>query len=171
MHTLLKQNIDELRRNIFELRPVELEGKSLFAALKNSVTEFGRRWHLKTSCVLKGEPPEDMSPEVESTLYRILQETLSNAQQHADCRQLAVSLAVEDDHWVTLEVQDNGTGFNVTQIDQGIGQRQGKGLGLVSMRERVHTVGGQLTITSAPGEGTCVFVKLPLKHEFEKHPN
>ena len=171
VHTLLKQNIDELRRNIFELRPVELEGKSLFAALKNSVTEFGRRWHLKTSCVLKGEPPEDMSPEVESTLYRILQETLSNAQQHADCRQLAVSLAVEDDHWVTLEVQDNGTGFNVTKIDQSIGQRQGKGLGLVSMRERVHTVGGQLTITSAPGEGTCVFVKLPLKHEFEKHPN
>jgi len=59
----------------------------------------------------------------------------------------------------------------VTQIGQSFGQRQGKGLGLVSMRERVHTVGGQVTITSVPGEGTRVFVKLPLKREFEKHPN
>jgi signal transduction histidine kinase len=71
--SLLKQNIDELRRNIFDLRPVELEGKSLFEVLGNFVSEFGRRWSLKTTCVVEGEFVEVL-PEVESSLYRILQE-------------------------------------------------------------------------------------------------
>ncbi len=79
---LLTKNIDELRRNIFDLRPVELEGKTLFEVLKNFVAEFGHRWNLQTTCLLQGEV-KDVPTEVEGTLYRILQETLSNVQQHA----------------------------------------------------------------------------------------
>ena len=161
-YALLKQNIDELRRNIFDLRPVELEGKSLFEALENFVTEFGQRWHLKTTCVVNGEPGEVL-PEVESTLYRILQEALSNAQQHAECSQLSVNLAVENNQWIGLEVKDDGLGFSVSQIDQDLDQHRSKGLGLVSMRERAHTVGGYLTVESIRGQGTRVFAKLPLQ--------
>jgi two-component system sensor histidine kinase DegS len=163
---LLKQNIDELRRNIFDLRPVAIEGKSLFRALENFVTEFGQRWHLKTTCVVDSEPVEVL-PEVESTLYRILQEALSNAHQHAECSQLSVRLAVEDNQWITLEVKDDGLGFNVSQIGQDLDQHGSKGLGLVSMRERAHTVGGRLTVESAEGQGTRVLAKLPLRRERE----
>jgi signal transduction histidine kinase len=103
---LLKQNIEELRRNIFDLRPVELEGKSILEVLEIFVTEFGRRWNLKTTCLVEGES-SDISPEVESSLYRILQETLSNARQHAQCTELSVKVAVKDNQWVTLEVRDS----------------------------------------------------------------
>jgi signal transduction histidine kinase/CheY-like chemotaxis protein len=164
VHGLLKQNIDELRRNIFDLRPVALEGKSIFEVLENFVTEFGHRWYLETTCVVEGEP-DDVSADVESALYRILQEALSNAQQHAQCSQLSVKLAVTDEQWVVLEIEDDGRGFDATRTEQETGRQ--KGLGLVSMHERVNTVGGYLTIESTPGVGTRIFAKLPLTKEVE----
>lgn len=166
---LLKQNIEEIRRNIFDLRPVELEGKSLFEVLKNFVGEFGQRWNLKTTCVVEGEFVE-VSPEIESSLYRILQEVLSNAQQHANCSQLSVKVSIKDNQWVTLEVQDDGQGFDLDrqsrpdQQDQDSPKkRRSRGLGLISMRERAQRVGGQLIVDSQPNQGTCVFAKLPLQ--------
>jgi signal transduction histidine kinase len=176
---LLKQNIEEIRRNIFDLRPVELEGKSLFEVLENFVAEFGQRWNLKTTCIVEGEFVE-VSPEVESSLYRILQETLSNARKHAQCTQLSVKVIIKDDQWVVLEVQDNGQGFDVDQIAQRtqrmrldqVKERPGlirpkdphrSGLGLISMRERAQRVGGQLTVDSQPNQGTRIFAMLPLQ--------
>ncbi|MCK6627251.1 MAG: GAF domain-containing protein [Anaerolineae bacterium] len=166
---LLKQNIEELRRNIFDLRPVELEGKSLFEVIKNFVTEFGQRWNLKTTCIIEGEV-EEVSPEVESSLYRILQETLSNARQHAQCTQLWVKVAVKDRHWVTLEVQDDGRGFDPDQplhseqSSQGHAKkRRSRGLGLTSMRERAQQIGGHLVVDSQRHRGTRIFAQLPLQ--------
>jgi signal transduction histidine kinase len=164
---VLKQNIEEIRRNIFDLRPVELEGKSLFEILENFVTEFGQRWNLKTTYVLEGEVVE-VSPEVESSLYRILQETLSNARKHAQCSHLWVKVAVKDKRWVTLEVQDDGQGFDPEQRPQPESQgrpqkRFSSGLGLISMRERTQRVGGQLIIDSRQNQGTRIFARLPLQ--------
>jgi two-component system sensor histidine kinase DegS len=165
---LLKQNIEEIRRNIFDLRPVELEGKSLFEILENFVVEFGQRWNLKTTCEVEGEFVE-VSPEVESSLYRILQETLSNARQHAHCTQLWVKVAIKDQQWITLEVQDDGQGFDLEQRIRPELQeqtqpkkRRSSGLGLISMRERAQRVGGQLTVDSQHNQGTRVFARLPL---------
>ncbi len=171
---LLKQNIEEIRRNIFDLRPVELEGKSLFGVLENFVTEFGQRWNLKTTCVFEGEFVE-VSPEIESSLYRILQETLSNARQHAQCTQLSVKVAIKDNQWVTLEVQDDGRGFDLDPLaqevqrvqpelrDQAQPKKRRSGLGLISMRERAQRVGGQLTVDSQRNQGTRIFAQLPLQ--------
>ncbi len=169
---LLKQNIDELRRNIFDLRPVELEGKSIFEVLKNFVTEFGRRWNLKTSYLVEGEFIE-IPPEVESSLYRILQETLSNARQHAQCTELSVKVTIKDDQWVTMEIRDNGQGFDVQQVTPNSHhsqtkppssrEHQGRGLGLISMRERARRVGGQLIVESDSQQGTRVIAMLPLR--------
>ncbi len=155
---LLKQNIGELRRNIFDLRPVELENKTLFKVFEEFVTEFGRRWNLKTSCTLP-QQAVDMSPDIERSLYRILQETLSNIQQHAECSRLSVNLVVEDDK-VTLEVIDDGQGFDLNL--KGSRKPGQKGFGLVSIRERVERVGGQLEVESLPGQGTRIFTTLPL---------
>jgi signal transduction histidine kinase len=160
--SLLKQNIDELRRHIFDLRPLDLEGKPIFEVLERFVTEFGQRWNLKTTCTIQSQAAE-MSPEVERTLYRILQEALSNARQHAQCKQLTVNLVVVDQEWVSLEVCDDGLGFEVTQSGQRPDQRPGKGLGLTSMRERAQRVGGQLRVESGPDRGARVVAVLPLQ--------
>lgn len=161
--SLLKQNIDELRRNIFDLRPVALEGRSLFGVIENFVAEFGRRWNLEITCTIDGQEAE-VSPEVESSLYRILQEALSNARQHAHCTQLWVNLAVKDNRWVMLQVKDDGHGFDVSQVKEKRGRGKRRGLGLISMRERVENVRGELTIESTEGEGTQVLAVLPLEN-------
>lgn len=160
---LLKDNIDELRRNIFDLRPIDLEGKSLFEVLENFVAEFGRRWNLYTSCSVSGKAIE-VPTAVESSLYRILQETLSNARQHAHCTRISVRLAVIDDQWITLEIKDDGRGFDVNQPHQSSRTRKTNGLGLISMRERAESVNGELIIESNVGQGTRVFTFLPLGH-------
>lgn len=160
--SLLKQNIDELRRHIFDLRPLDLEGKPIFEVLEKFVTEFGQRWNLKTTCTIQDQAVE-MSPEVERTLYRILQEALSNARQHAQCKRLAVTLAVVDREWVSLEVCDDGVGFEANQSSQRPARRPGKGLGLTSMRERAQGVGGQFKVESDHGRGTRICTVLPLQ--------
>jgi signal transduction histidine kinase/DNA-binding NarL/FixJ family response regulator len=161
---LLKQNIDELRRNIFDLRPVDLEGKSLFTVLENFVAEFGRRWNLQTSCTIQDKTPE-VSPEVESSLYRILQEALSNARKHAQCSRLDVVLTTKKNETITLEIKDDGQGFDMTHASEYFQRGQSKGMGLISMRERTEYVGGKLTIDSQRGHGTRIVAELPLLGE------
>ncbi len=139
---------------------MELEGKSLFRVLENFVSEFGRRWNLETTCTILGDEVA-VSPEIESSLYRILQETLSNARRHAQCSQLSVTLGIRDDQWVTLHVKDNGQGFDVNDVGRDVGHTQ-NGFGLISMRERVNNIGGRLVIESVKGHGTSVFAWLPL---------
>ncbi|RME77702.1 MAG: GAF domain-containing protein [Chloroflexi bacterium] len=157
---LLRQNIDELRRNIFDLRPLALEGQSIFNALERFVEEFGRRWNIQTRCTIQG-PQVDVPPDTERALYRILQEALSNAQRHANCRTIQVALVVNNQGWLELTVQDDGQGFDTGQPPTASrGQRAG--LGLVSMQERAFNLGGNLTIHSRPGEGTTIQASLPL---------
>jgi signal transduction histidine kinase len=160
--SLLKQNIEELRRNIFDLRPVDLKEKSIFGVVENFVSEFGYRWNLETKCEVSGSVTE-LAPEVESSLYRILQEALSNARKHANCTQLSVSLSTKNSQWITLEVEDDGQGFELVQDDEENPNSADKtGLGLISMRERVERGGGQLTVASVKGQGTRIFAQLPV---------
>ena len=159
---LLTENIEEIRRNIFDLRPVELEGKSLFEVFEKFVAEFGRRWNLKTECSITGEIKE-VPAEVESSLYRILQETLANTRQHAQCSRVSVKLVMDNAQGVALEIIDDGQGFDLFQAYK---TRQkgnsSRGLGLTSMRERAEGVGGRLTVETSKGQGTRVYAWLPL---------
>ncbi len=104
-----------------------------------------------------------MQTEVESSLYRILQETLSNARRHANCTRISVELEVIDEQLITLEIKDDGRGFDMNQPHQNSRTRKTNGLGLISMQERAESVNGRLVIESAPGQGTRIFASLPLR--------
>ncbi|MCB0208910.1 MAG: GAF domain-containing protein [Anaerolineae bacterium] len=159
---LLTQNIEEIRRNIFDLRPVELEGRSLFEVLEKFVTDFGRRWGLQTTCSIVGQVKE-VPTEVESSLYRILQETLANSRKHAQCSKVSVELVVDDNQNITLEIIDDGQGFDLDRVDEIRDRENGsRGLGLVSMRERAENIGGRLVVETATGKGTRIYAWLPL---------
>ncbi len=165
VRTLLSQNIEEVRRNILDLRPVDLEGHSFFEAVKKFVLQFSQRWGMAVDCHI-AQQPVTIFPEVERSLYRILQEALSNARQHAECNRLTVELTIADQQWLTLKVEDDGRGFDVEQrftCDRGA--YQGRGLGLVSMRERAERFGGDVRVNSVKGQGTAIVVKLPLQAE------
>jgi signal transduction histidine kinase len=101
------------------------------------------------------ELPAELSSDVSLCLYRVLQEALHNAAKHSGGRQFSVRVWTAPRH-VHLEVRDDGAGFNVQKV------REGSGLGLVSMQERVKLVSGELAITSIPQHGTTVHARVPL---------
>jgi signal transduction histidine kinase len=88
-------------------------------------------------------------------LFRITQEALRNGAVYGEARRLAVSIARSADY-IELTVTDDGRGFDLEAV-----RRNGNGLGLVSMEERAHVVGGDLQIITGPGQGTTIRVRIP----------
>jgi signal transduction histidine kinase len=143
----------ELTNLIHELRPVELEGKGLAAALQESGARWSRQTGIEASVTLHGEQP--IPPEVERALYRLAQEALANVSKHAEAKHVAITLGCTESA-ITLEVADDGRGFDPASAAS-------KGLGLRSMRERIESLGGELTVESIPGTGTRLIARLELE--------
>lgn len=144
--------MEEMRALILELRPESLEREGLASALRKLAEATQHRHRLSVLAHIHDEPAIPL--EAKQALYRIAQEALHNAVKHAHATTLDLTLATTPDA-VTLTVRDDGAGF-----DPG-GSYPGH-LGLRSMRERMVRLGGELSITSAPGEGTTVRAALPL---------
>jgi signal transduction histidine kinase len=98
---------------------------------------------------------ERLSSEAETTLYRIAQEALTNVAKHASAGHVSVVVTRREGS-VTVVVEDDGRGF-------GVGGRDGAGLGLVGMKERVGLLGGRLAIESTEGSGTTIVAEVPLR--------
>ncbi len=143
------EGMEELRRAVSMMRH-EL---SLVASITDYVRAFGQRHHVEASSEVEGVEPE-LDPERQLVLFRILQEALANAARHAEARTLKVTLAFESEQ-VRMTVKDDGRGFVPESVVQGH-------YGLRNMSERAAKVGGETRITSAPGQGACVEVTLPL---------
>ncbi len=142
---------DEIRRLSHGLHPPELEDLGLSAALEELCEEFGRAHGIRVT--LEGESAASRA--VGSCLYRIAQEAMQNARRHGHATEVKVRLRGGDGR-VELEVQDNGVGFS------GEAGTKPRGLGIVSMRERVRLVQGNLTIETGEGRGTTVRAVVPV---------
>lgn len=143
---LNRETQQELKLIIEELRPAALEGRGLAQA----VTEYAARWQehtgIKTETNITGSRTVHL--EVEQTLYRVLQEALSNIARHAQADHVTIALDV-DPAKVSLVITDNGCGFDPDSISP-------SSYGLTSMKTRLEEVGGTLTIETAPGSGTKI---------------
>jgi len=142
-----------MRLLVFELRPLDLRQTGLVQAIEHRLEVVERRAGVDVTMTTSGDL--DLPEEVEDALYRIAQEALNNALKHAQATAVSVTIQAEPDT-ITLEVQDNGRGFETA-----LAERLG-GLGLVSMRERVQKLGGQFAIHSTPGQGTTICVQIPV---------
>jgi PAS domain S-box-containing protein len=144
----------------FELRANILYEQNLAEALENFVAEWSRNYGIRGDFqVLNGSGKTELPGEVETNLYRIAQEALNNATKHARAEHVDVILEIRDES-VRLIVEDDGVGFDPAAAN---GRRKdGHGLGLVGMRERVDLLRGNLEIDSTAGQGTTVFVTVPL---------
>jgi PAS domain S-box-containing protein len=150
---LIDETLESVRRISTELRPGILDDLGLLAAVEWATEEFQSRTGTKCRLDL---PPNDIAidREVATALFRILQETFTNVARHANATQVSVRLAREDDG-LTLEVRDNGKGINEEQVSAD------SSLGILGMRERATLLGGELTISGAPDEGTTLKVQIP----------
>lgn len=150
---MARQGIAEARRSVWALRPDILEQSNLLAALMRIAEETRAATPLAVRCAIEGTSMA-LPAEVEDHLLRITQEAITNVLRHADATELRLTLRFEDDG-VFLQVQDNGGGFDA--------QRNGRGFGLTTMRERAESLGGNWTIVTAPGQGTRVEIRLPVR--------
>ena len=151
----LQEAIDEVRRVVSELRPTEIEDFGLVDGLRHYVTGVGQEagWTVEFTANLAGRR---LPSSVETAIFRIVQEALTNARKYADASQVRVSLTVRGDR-LSLVIQDDGRGFTPEQFGA-----MGTRLGLVGMEERAQLLGGSLQIHSIPGEGVTVRAEIPL---------
>ena len=108
---------------------------------------------------VEGSIAERLSPAIETTLYRCVQEALTNVAKHAEATRVWIELRQEPGQ-LACTVRDDGIGFDVRAIRVIRGE---SGIGLLAIRERLAEVGGQLDITSAPGQGTCLSFTVPFR--------
>lgn len=154
---LARRVVREARQAIAGLRPTTLDDFGLERALRLHIQELtSDGWSIE---YYAGLGAERLPGPIETVLFRITQEALTNVRKHADTLTATVSLRRQDGY-VELEVADLGVGFQMTAppAEHGPGQR----LGLVGMRERAGLVGGQCTVESRPGQGTRVVARIPL---------
>jgi signal transduction histidine kinase len=152
----LGDEIDKLRSLITELRPAALDELGLLPAIEalveRSATTAGLEIHTELALPRAGGPGR-LDPELESAVYRLVQEALTNVVKHARAEHVDVQLVANGDT-VTVRVKDDGIGFDPASTSEGFG--------LVGMRERLELIGGQLQVSSATGQGTDVRADLVL---------
>jgi signal transduction histidine kinase len=137
-----------------ELHSSKLEYLGIAAAMRGFCKEFGEQQKVETEFKI-ADLPKSLPPEISLCLFRVLQEALQNAVKHSGARQFDVELRYASDE-IHLTVRDSGSGFDVEEA------MKTHGLGVVSMRERLKLVDGQLSIDSQPQQGTTVHARVPL---------
>jgi signal transduction histidine kinase len=154
VNELTKHALAELRSIVFELRPADLAAEGLVATLVKHTDVLRRVFGQDIDVQVLSERALD--PSVELELFRIVQEALSNALKHAQASKVKVTIDL-DVVPARIEVDDDGLGFDPDSVPV-----RARHLGLLSMEERAHTIGGVLRIDSAPGRGTHVSVEVVL---------
>ena len=151
LRDVVGQAAADVRRIAFELRPTLLDDLGLAAALERYAGEIEQRASIRVGVDLSVS--ERLPSDIETVVYRVAQEAITNAIKYAEAGQIWISVTSSDGD-VRLVVADDGRGFDADGDDA-------SGLGLLGMRERAELVGGKLQIRSAPGEGTSVEQYVP----------
>src|SRR5512138_3230595 len=155
LHDQSYEILVKIRTLARDLRPPVLDALGLRVAMQTYCTEFTRRTHLPVIFESEAAMPE--LPDIYNiTLYRVLQEALTNIVKHAQASQVWVDLSVEEEV-VTLTVQDNGIGFPEETSPS-------SGIGLTGLQERITLAGGKLSISSTPRRGTILSAQFPLSN-------
>lgn len=150
---LAREALGEARRSMLDLSPGDLDGTSLPDALTGAVRAWAEEHGVRAQVTVVGDPAP-LHPEVEATVLRIAQESLTNVAKHADAGRVGVTLSYDGDE-VVLDVRDDGTGFDVAAATGP------SSFGLRGMRQRVDRLAGDLALESGPGRGTAVSARLP----------
>ncbi|MDA8084677.1 MAG: GAF domain-containing protein [Nitrospiraceae bacterium] len=158
---LIDNAVSDVQRICSELRPRVLDHLGLFAAIEWQAREFSKRSGVR--CLLslprhKTRLPDDVS----TSLFRIVQEALTNVSRHAKATEVSIGLRA-DAHEVVLEIKDNGKGIASKAVS---GSRS---FGIMGIHERVHALGGTVTFKGIRNKGTIIKVEVPLNGKGEKH--
>jgi signal transduction histidine kinase len=149
---VVKEVLSQIRALSSNLHPGMLEDLGLMPTLEWYLNDFGKRTGIKVNFT-HSELDQILPGDFNITIYRVIQEALTNIARYAEVKETTVSLTLEKQN-LSICIEDKGKGFAVESQSQGVGLR--------GMRERVNALSGKLEINSTPGEGTLIRAELPV---------
>lgn len=159
---LTSKAMEEVKRMALELRPSALDDLGLLPALRSLMKRVEKSFDIHVELHVQGERRR-YTAAIETALYRIVQEAMTNTAKYARASQLGIVFDDRDKE-IVVTVVDDGVGFEVEKT-----LHTGKGLGVFGMKERAQLLGGTVDIRSAPDEGTTVIVRIPVSKEETEH--
>jgi PAS domain S-box-containing protein len=156
--TMIDETLDEIREMAFTIRPRVLDDLGLVSALRVLLKRFVDRTHIDVEFV----SPDTIGrsgQNVEGTLYRVVEEALSNVERHSGATRVQLTIAV-DQRTIRIDISDNGSGFDVGTL--GAETRARQGMGVFSMSERIHELNGTFELRSTIGQGTDIHIAMVL---------
>jgi signal transduction histidine kinase len=162
IHNIAVQASAEVVRLIRELRPTLLDTLGLPAAIRNLAEMHLASRNIHVTTEFKGMEKRRLSHDAELTLFRVAQESISNIVRHSEAKKAMIRLECNSNECI-LSIEDDGKGFNVSEITRI--EKDGRGAGLFGVRERVAAVGGEAYIESQPGKGVRATAKVPVSQE------
>jgi len=156
---LLSQSLEQVRLLVWKLTPAPLIDLGLKAAMESFINKYRNSVAWQVNLRIEGLDHCRLPPETELSIYRVTQEALTNITRHAHAENVAIFLNCHEDKLLMM-IEDDGVGFDLKKIEKEGGLKDN--LGLISMKERISFVGGKLEIESSPGNGTSLFICIPL---------
>ncbi len=150
--------LQDVRKIIFDLRPMVLDDLGLAPALKRYFTTYQKQYGLEIEFLFFGQQ-QRLDIAIEVALFRIIQEAINNIKKHAQVDHALVKMELLSDK-VSVSIRDQGKGFNPDTIKK---DKKREGYGLVGISERVQLLNGEIKINSAPGKGTSINIAIPLQ--------
>lgn len=155
----IRKSLQEVRRIIYDLRPMALDDLGLFPTIKKHISSVSEFSNTDIELTFHGEEKR-LQPNYEVAIFRLLQEGLQNAIKHANASLIKVLLEIHEKN-ITLVIQDDGVGFNPSE------ESDKESYGIIGMKERVDLLDGKLTIKSQKNLGTKITVSLPYETKVE----
>jgi signal transduction histidine kinase len=160
---LARRTTKEIRHMLFTLRPLVLESQGLSAALESMAEKMQETFEQNVLLDIDQGVEKEIEMGKQGVIFAIVEEAVNNARKYAQAQQIWVRLKPIQKDIAVLEVQDNGVGFDVGQVDASYETRGS--LGMINMRERTDLVNGIFQIDSKAGKGTRIQVVIPLSEE------
>lgn len=162
LKNLVRSNLQDIRRIIFDLRPMALDDLGIVPAISKYLDNFQENYGITCEFLIEGREKR-LLPALEVALFRLIQEGMTNVAKHARSEKVDISLIYQED-WTIARIQDYGKGFEVNFALNTPGEH----FGLIGMRERVEMFSGRFSIQSNLGKGTTIELAIPSRHEGER---
>ncbi|TAH63943.1 MAG: sensor histidine kinase [Gottschalkiaceae bacterium] len=157
---IARNSIKDVRRIIYDLRPMSLDDLGLIPTLQRYIDKFMEETGINVDLMIL-DNPEEIKPIIEIACFRIIQEALNNVSKHSKAKEVLIKIEYAVDK-LFIVIKDNGIGFEKDKLKR---SKDLRGYGLIGMKERAELLSGKLDIISSLGEGTKVLLTIPLERE------
>lgn len=159
LNNVVRENLKDIRRIIFDLRPMALDNLGIVETIKNYVKNYEKTYGIECELTIEGKE-KPIKPSIEIAFFRIVQEGMTNVAKHAGSNKCRIFLRFSED-WLNAQIVDYGKGFDIEEVLNNPGEH----FGLIGIRERIEMYSGKFSIQSAPGKGTIFEFGIPYSEE------